>query len=458
MASFQLTSHQPDICIKEKDKREAVNDLEDLEVVEETPLEGVGAEEEDEIVNNSPEERVVEVNKGGKAMTKAVETSQQGGQGAFQVVLSKSVQKRARQKEKRLIGANDSGNSKSASISNTATKQNDEVMGRRRLKESKGQKGDNGRKEGALLEVKLNEEKCEEAIVKCSPNGDWKGSYSTNYNGWSRILVLWNSARCEVTIEKNFTHFICSNVKTNSTTFGVTFIYASNNYAERASMWEKIQRETSGCQGSSLFTRDFNSVLSRNEKRNGAMVRDRDMQDLQNFVTQKRLVDLEQGGYFYSWNNNNKNHENRVWCKLDRAMGNESWFDEFQDAKAFFSPPGISDHSPILISWGARETYKKHFRYCRFWEELDNYKESVEGCWRTSRPCKNLFLLQGVLAGRLKDLMPNIINQAQGAFVKGRSIVGNVSVAQQLMAGYGRKHISERIAWKIDLRKAYDTV
>ncbi|KAL9688026.1 hypothetical protein QQ045_032438 [Rhodiola kirilowii] len=54
--------------------------------------------------------------------------------------------------------------------------------------------------------------------------------------------------------------------------------------------------------------------------------------------------------------------------------------------------------------------------------------------------------------------MPKIINQAQGAFVKGRSIVRNVSVAQQLMAVYGRRTIIERIAWKIDLRKAYDTV
>ncbi|KAL9659551.1 hypothetical protein QQ045_024358 [Rhodiola kirilowii] len=67
-------------------------------------------------------------------------------------------------------------------------------------------------------------------------------------------------------------------------------------------------------------------------------------------------------------------------------------------------------------------------------------------------------IISGVLARRLKELMPEIINQAQGAFVKGRSIVGNVSVAQQLMAGYGRKNISERVAWKIDLRKAYDTV
>ncbi|KAL9688535.1 hypothetical protein QQ045_032957 [Rhodiola kirilowii] len=67
-------------------------------------------------------------------------------------------------------------------------------------------------------------------------------------------------------------------------------------------------------------------------------------------------------------------------------------------------------------------------------------------------------VISGMLSARLKDIMPKIINQAQGAFVKGRSIVRNVNVAQQLMAGYGRRNISERMAWKIDLRKAYDTI
>ncbi|KAL9674448.1 hypothetical protein QQ045_030720 [Rhodiola kirilowii] len=98
----------------------------------------------------------------------------------------------------------------------------------------------------ALMEVKLDEEKCEEAIVKCSPNGDWKGCYSIILNGWARILVLWNSARCEVSVEKNFSHFICCKVKTSTNIFGVTFIYASNNSAERASVWEMMYRETSG--------------------------------------------------------------------------------------------------------------------------------------------------------------------------------------------------------------------
>ncbi|KAL9685328.1 hypothetical protein QQ045_022776 [Rhodiola kirilowii] len=58
----------------------------------------------------------------------------------------------------------------------------------------------------------------------------------------------------------------------------------------------------------------------------------------------------------------------------------------------------------------------------------------------------------------LKEVLPLIINPAQGAFVKDRSIVDNICLAQQLFNGYGRKNVSERVAWKIDLRKAYDSI
>ncbi|KAL9661428.1 hypothetical protein QQ045_026252 [Rhodiola kirilowii] len=67
-------------------------------------------------------------------------------------------------------------------------------------------------------------------------------------------------------------------------------------------------------------------------------------------------------------------------------------------------------------------------------------------------------IVSSLLAGRLKEVLPHIINPAQEAFIKDRSIVDNICLAQQLFHGYGRSNISERLAWKIDLRKAYDTI
>ncbi|KAL9661414.1 hypothetical protein QQ045_026238 [Rhodiola kirilowii] len=67
-------------------------------------------------------------------------------------------------------------------------------------------------------------------------------------------------------------------------------------------------------------------------------------------------------------------------------------------------------------------------------------------------------IVASLLAGRIKEVLPSIINPAQGAVVKDRLIVDNICLAQQLFNGYGKRNISERMAWKIDLWKAYDSI
>lgn len=63
-----------------------------------------------------------------------------------------------------------------------------------------------------------------------------------------------------------------------------------------------------------------------------------------------------------------------------------------------------------------------------------------------------------ILSSRLTEVLPEIIDHSQGAFVKGRELVYNVLVCQELARGYNRKGISPRCMMKIDLRKAYDSI
>ncbi|GAB2280342.1 hypothetical protein Dimus_039402 [Dionaea muscipula] len=73
--------------------------------------------------------------------------------------------------------------------------------------------------------------------------------------------------------------------------------------------------------------------------------------------------------------------------------------------------------------------------------------------------CTTIYkIIAKLLCGRLKEVLPSIIDQAQCAFVEGRSIVDNILLCQELMAGYDRKGISPRCVAKIDLRKAYGSV
>eukprot|EP00268_Persea_americana_P020224 TRINITY_DN20445_c0_g1_i1.p1 TRINITY_DN20445_c0_g1~~TRINITY_DN20445_c0_g1_i1.p1 ORF type:complete len:150 (+),score=21.65 TRINITY_DN20445_c0_g1_i1:600-1049(+) len=66
-------------------------------------------------------------------------------------------------------------------------------------------------------------------------------------------------------------------------------------------------------------------------------------------------------------------------------------------------------------------------------------------------------ILAKVLAGRLQNVLPNIISNEQGAFVKGRQILDDILVANECVhSRYKEKRPG--LICKLDLGKAYDRV
>ncbi|XP_062113165.1 uncharacterized protein LOC133824300 [Humulus lupulus] len=59
---------------------------------------------------------------------------------------------------------------------------------------------------------------------------------------------------------------------------------------------------------------------------------------------------------------------------------------------------------------------------------------------------------------QLTSILPKLVNQNQGAFVKNRSLAHNVLILQDLLKGYNRKRSSPRCLMKIDISKAYDSI
>lgn len=67
-------------------------------------------------------------------------------------------------------------------------------------------------------------------------------------------------------------------------------------------------------------------------------------------------------------------------------------------------------------------------------------------------------IISKILANRLCAIMGHIVDEAQMAFIKDRSIVENIHLAQELFRKYNRKKASPRCIMIMDLQKAYDTV
>ncbi|KAL9689200.1 hypothetical protein QQ045_033634 [Rhodiola kirilowii] len=149
---------------------------------------------------------------------------------------------------------------------------------------------------------------------------------------------------------------------------------------------------------------DFNCVKDQRDKLNCNSVRERDTVDFREFLVNTSLQDLPASGYHFTWNNNHVNPRDRIWCKLDRALGNSQLFEEMEGAQATFLSPGISDHSPVIVHWGEERKFKRSFRSCNFWENLEDYEESVEGIWNNGIKCRNLFMIQTKLI-EVKSMM-----------------------------------------------------
>ncbi|KAJ9542089.1 hypothetical protein OSB04_028595 [Centaurea solstitialis] len=73
--------------------------------------------------------------------------------------------------------------------------------------------------------------------------------------------------------------------------------------------------------------------------------------------------------------------------------------------------------------------------------------------------CNVLYkVISKIIVERMKSFLSQLIGTDQSAFIPGRRISDNILMAHELVAGYQRDVGQPRCAFKIDLRKAYDTV
>ncbi|GJU41837.1 RNA-directed DNA polymerase, eukaryota, reverse transcriptase zinc-binding domain protein, partial [Tanacetum coccineum] len=63
-----------------------------------------------------------------------------------------------------------------------------------------------------------------------------------------------------------------------------------------------------------------------------------------------------------------------------------------------------------------------------------------------------------VLTNRIKPILGKLVSCNQSAFITGRHIQDNIMLTQETMKGYNRRGGPKRVAFKIDIQKAHDTV
>ncbi|KAJ9564993.1 hypothetical protein OSB04_000959 [Centaurea solstitialis] len=81
------------------------------------------------------------------------------------------------------------------------------------------------------------------------------------------------------------------------------------------------------------------------------------------------------------------------------------------------------------------------------------------GDYRPISCCSVIYkTISKIISDRIKPYLDHLVSKSQSAFNPGRRIADNILLAHELVAGYHKNTGSPRCAFKIDIRKAYDTV
>ncbi|KAK9705447.1 hypothetical protein RND81_07G057900, partial [Saponaria officinalis] len=138
-----------------------------------------------------------------------------------------------------------------------------------------------------------------------------------------------------------------------------------------------------------LVLGDFNVVRSTEERVSSHLPLFSDIMDFNQCVLSCGLEDIQGTGCEFTWSN--RQDGDRVWCKLDRAMVTPSLLQTFPSASVNFLPPGISDHSPVMVTLLGTQRFRKRFSFLNCWTKDPSYMDNLQRVWNSPTSGSTMF-------------------------------------------------------------------
>lgn len=229
-----------------------------------------------------------------------------------------------------------------------------------------------------LMETKRQDE----AVFDLYKGSDFVYHYTVPPVGLSGGLAL--SWKKEIKLEVLFSsaNVIDTKLQINDKTVFVSFIYGAPPQGDRAKYWEDLSVLGDQRESPWLLTGDFNDLLDNSEKVGGPLRWEGSFLAFRNFVSKNGLWDLQFSGNSLSWRGTRYSHH--IKSRLDRAMANLAWFEQFPSGRSEYLRFEGSDHRPLLTHLDQNLIKKKGvFRFDRRLRENPEIRQLVEETWNS---------------------------------------------------------------------------
>ena len=129
-----------------------------------------------------------------------------------------------------------------------------------------------------------------------------------------------------------------------------------------------------------VFSRRFNSVRKREERRgprNEVSQNSREIREFNNFLELLEVEDIPLNNRKFTWFRSGGHSKSRI----DRVVVSQGWLEKWPNSAQYILKRSVSDHCPVLlkyeeVNWGARP-----FRFLNYWLEDGNFIEVIKEKW-----------------------------------------------------------------------------
>lgn len=197
--------------------------------------------------------------------------------------------------------------------------------------------------------------------------------------GGGGLALLWKQ-ELDVSILSSCQNFIDTKIKAAGKVFYATFLYGEPDRSKRKALWDQLTILGKSREEPWFLTGDFNDIIDSSEKQGGPERSEGTFVDIRSFMAECDLYDLRHSGNFFSWRG--KRHDHVVHCRLDRAMSNGAWAEDYPASRCEYMRFEGSDHRPLLTHFDLTKKKKKGvFRYDRRLKGNEEVSDLIQTAW-----------------------------------------------------------------------------
>ncbi|KAG7585295.1 Ribonuclease H domain [Arabidopsis thaliana x Arabidopsis arenosa] len=211
----------------------------------------------------------------------------------------------------------------------------------------------------------------------------WMGydhSHIVDPVGLSGGLALFWKNSYEVEVINSDHRVIDVKVKLGSLSFFISCVYGDPASHLRQAVWDKLIDIGTIRNEPWLVLGDFNEIIDNTEKLGGPAQAEYTFFPFRNMISDCRLREVPSIGNSFSWAGDR--HNQWVQCRLDRALGNASWFQIFPRVQAEYLERIGSDHRPLFLRFvNENMTRSGRFMFDKRWISKPEVAEIIKESW-----------------------------------------------------------------------------